>query len=93
MERTIHYIWINWVSSTGSESSRLISNRPMPVSDAKELILRTSAKELLKYRPSWLKDCVRISVSAQDSLRRSEHLLYGIHGAVGRFDSGDLTQH
>lgn len=34
----------------------------MPVSDAKEMILRTSAKELLKYRPSWLKDCVRISV-------------------------------
>lgn len=32
----------------------------MPVSDAKEMILRTSAKELLKYRPSWLKDCVRI---------------------------------
>lgn len=28
----------------------------MPVSDAKEMILRTS----------WLKDCVRISVSAQD---------------------------
>lgn len=26
-------------------------------------------------------------------LRRSEHLLYGIHGAVGRFDSGDLTQY
>lgn len=40
----------------------------MPVSDAKEMILRTSAKELLKYRPSWLKDCVRISVSAQDRL-------------------------
>lgn len=38
----------------------------MPVSHAKEMILRTSAKELLKYRPSWLKDCVRISVSAQD---------------------------
>lgn len=38
----------------------------MPVSDAKEKILRTSAKELLKHRPSWLKDCVRISVSAQD---------------------------
>lgn len=38
----------------------------MPVSDAKEMILRTSAKELLKYRPSWLKDCVRISVSVQD---------------------------
>lgn len=44
----------------------------MPVSDAKEMILRTSAKELLKHRerererPSWLKDCVRISVSAQD---------------------------
>lgn len=36
------------------------------MSDAKEMILRTSAKELLKYRPSWLKDCVRISVSAQD---------------------------
>ena len=66
MERTIHYIWINWVSSKGSESSRLISNRSMPVSDAKEMILRTSAKELLKHRPSWLKDCVRISVSAQD---------------------------
>lgn len=49
MERTIHYIWINWVSSTGSKSSRLISNRSMPVSDA-----------------DWLKDCVRISVSAQD---------------------------
>ena len=31
----------------------------MPVSDAKEMILRTSAKELLKYRPSWLKDCVQ----------------------------------
>ena len=66
MERTISYIWIDWVSSTGSKSSRLISNRSMPVSDAKEMILRTSAKELLKYRPSWLKDCVRISVSAQD---------------------------
>lgn len=79
----------------------------MPVSDAKEMILRTSAKELLKHRPSWLKDCVRISVSAQDittgeilyrrtiniRLRRSEHLLYGIHGAVGWFDSGDLTQY
>lgn len=38
----------------------------MPVSDAKEMILRTSAKELLKHRPSWLKDCVRISVSAQN---------------------------
>ena len=38
----------------------------MPVSDAKEMILGLSAKELLKYRPSWLKDCVRISVSAQD---------------------------
>lgn len=36
----------------------------MPVSDAKEMILRTSAKEMLKHRPSWLKDCVRISVSA-----------------------------
>ena len=59
-------IWINWVSSTGSKSSRLISNRSMPVSDAKEMILRTSAKELLKHRPSWLKDCVRISVSAQN---------------------------
>lgn len=59
-------IWINWVSSTGSKSSRLISNRSMPVSDAKEMILRMSAKELLKHRPSWLKDCVRISVSAQD---------------------------
>lgn len=34
----------------------------MPVSDAKEMILRTSAKELLKHRPSWLKDCVRISL-------------------------------
>lgn len=38
----------------------------MPVSDAKEMILRTSAKELLKHRPSWLKDCVCISVSAQN---------------------------
>lgn len=38
----------------------------MPVSDAKEMILRLSAKELLKYRPSWLKDCVCISVSAQN---------------------------
>lgn len=38
----------------------------MPVSDAKEMILRTSAKEMLKYRPSWLKDCVCISVSAQN---------------------------
>lgn len=38
----------------------------MPVSDAKEMILRTSAKELLKYRPSWLKNCIRISVSAQN---------------------------
>lgn len=66
MERTIHYIWINWISYTGSKSSRLISNRSMPVSDAKGMILRTSAKELLKYRPSWLKDCVCISVSAQN---------------------------
>lgn len=66
MERTIFYIWIDWISSTGSKSSRLISDRSMPVSDAKEMILRTSAKELLKYRPSWLKDCVCISVSAQD---------------------------
>ena len=73
----------------------------MPVSDAKEMILRTSAKELLKHRPSWLKDCVRISVSAQDITtgeilyRRTINinLLYEIHGAVGRFDSGDLTQH
>lgn len=23
MERTIHYIWINWISYTGSKSSRL----------------------------------------------------------------------
>lgn len=38
----------------------------MPVSDAKEMILRTSAKELLKYRPSWLKDCVRIGVSEKN---------------------------
>lgn len=66
MERTISYIWIDWVSSTGSKSSRLIGNRSMPVSDAKEMILRTSAKELLKHRPSWLKDCVCISVSAQN---------------------------
>lgn len=66
MEQTIHYIWIDWVSSTGSESSRLISNRSMLASDAKEMILGLSAKELLKYRPSWLKDCVRISASAQN---------------------------
>lgn len=66
MEQTIHYIWIDWVSSTGSESSKLISNRSMPVSDAKEMILGLSAKELLKYRPSWLKDCVCISISAQN---------------------------
>lgn len=66
MKKTIHYIWIDWVSSIGSKSSRLVSNRPMPVSDAKEMILELSAKELLKHRPSWLKDCVRISVSAQD---------------------------
>ena len=66
VEQTIHYIWIEWVSSTGSKSSRLIGNRSMPVSDAKEMILRLSAKEMLKYRPSWLKDCVCISVSAQN---------------------------
>lgn len=35
VEQTIHYIWIEWVSSTGSKSSRLIGNRSMPVSDAK----------------------------------------------------------
>lgn len=66
MEQTIHYIWIEWVSSTGSKSSRLIGNRSMPVSDAKGMILRLSAKEMLKYKPSWLKDCVCISVSAQN---------------------------
>ena len=66
VEQTIHYIWINWISYTGSKSSRLISNRSMPVSDAKGMILRLSAKEMLKYRPSWLKDCVCISVSAQN---------------------------
>lgn len=38
----------------------------MPVSDAKEMILGLSAKELLRYRPSWLKNCVRVSVSAQN---------------------------
>lgn len=75
MERTIHYIRINRISYTGSKSSRLISNRSMPVSDAKEMILRTSAKELLKHRPSWLKDCVRISVSAQDIT--TGEILYG----------------
>ena len=66
VEQTIHYIWIEWVSSTGSKSCRLIGNRSMPVSDAKGMILRLSAKEMLKYRPSWLKDCVCISVSAQN---------------------------
>lgn len=66
MGKTIHYIWIDWVSSTGSKSSRLVSNRPMPVSDAKEMILELSARELLKYRPSWLQSCIRISVSAQN---------------------------
>lgn len=38
----------------------------MLASDAKKMILELSAKGLLKYRPSWLKDCVRISVSAQN---------------------------
>lgn len=65
MEQTIHYIWIGWVSSKGSISSRLISNRSILASDAKKMILGLSAKELLKYRPSWLNDCVRISISAQ----------------------------
>lgn len=41
----------------------------MPVSDAKEMILRTSAKELLKYRPSWLKDCVCHRNSADSYFR------------------------
>lgn len=65
MEQTIHYIWIDWASSTGSISSRLISNRSMSVSDAKEMILGLNAKKKFKHRPSWLNDCVRISISAQ----------------------------
>lgn len=47
MEQTIHYIWIDWASSTGSISSRLISNRSMSVSDAKEMILGLNAKKCL----------------------------------------------
>lgn len=54
----------------------------MPVSDAKEMILRTSAKELLKYRPSWLKDCVRKFSYALDRVLPSAKI-----GALALWDS------
>lgn len=74
-KRKEHYIRTDRISSAGSKSSRLISNRSVPVSDAKEMISGTGAEELLKHRPGRLKDCVRISVSAQDIT--AGEILYG----------------
>lgn len=70
-KKEIHYIWIYWESSTGSAHSRLVSNKTMPFESAKEQIKKMNPEVFYKSRPDWLKDCVRIVVSAQNIIDRS----------------------
>lgn len=66
MRKEIHYIWIDWYSSTGSSKSTLIGNGRMALSEAKRMIAGMSAKALYRERPKWLNDCIKITISAQN---------------------------
>ena len=62
----VHYIWLDYESSTGSKSSKLIRNGCFTLNDAKEFIRSLRAKTLYENRPAFLKDCVKITLSAQN---------------------------
>lgn len=65
MER-VHYIWITWYSSTGSKSSYLFYNGNCSLDEAKECINGSKGRDLFKCYPSFLKDCIKVRMSAQN---------------------------
>lgn len=69
-KKEIHYIWVHWDSSTGSTHSYLVSNKAMPFELAKKQIKSMSPEVLYRSCPDWLKDCVRITISAQNIINR-----------------------
>lgn len=70
-KKQIHYIWVHWYSSTGSSHSKLINNKSVDYGFAVRIIKRMDAKCLYMDRPDWLKDCTRITVSAQNIMDRN----------------------
>ena len=66
--KEVHYIWLSYESSTGSSSSKLVRNGNYSLDGAKEFIKSISPKFLYKCRPRFLKDCVKITLSAQNIL-------------------------
>lgn len=63
----VNYIWIDWVSSSGSTHSMLWYNGSCSLTEAKRAINNSDAVALFKATPSWMKGCVRVSMAAQNT--------------------------
>ena len=64
--KEVHYIWIDFESSTGSYKSILLRNGCFSLDGAKKFIKSLSPKTLYENRPTFLKDCVKITLTAQN---------------------------
>lgn len=72
--KEVHYIWIDFESSTGSSKSILLRNGCFSLDGAKKFIKSLSPKTLYENRPTFLKDCVKITLTAQNIV--SSNTLY-----------------
>lgn len=72
--KEVHYIWIDFESSTGSSKSILLRNGCFSLDGAKKFIKSLRPKTLYENRPTFLKDCVKITLTAQNIV--SSNTLY-----------------
>lgn len=64
----VHYIWLSYESSTGSSQEILLRNGKFSLDGAKKFMHSITARALYKSKPQFLKDCVKITLSAQNIL-------------------------
>ena len=72
--KEVHYIWIDFESSTGSYKSILLRNGCFFFFFSKKFIKSLCSITLCENRPTFLKDCVKITLTAQNIV--SSNTLY-----------------
>lgn len=65
-ELDVHYIWIEWILGTGSKCDRLWCNSRMSKEKASSIIDNLTNKELIRAKPTWIKEKCRCIISAQN---------------------------